>query len=452
MIFKKDKFEIDYRSDEERKYGHIWQKMNSYKYFMVLPNSAEKEQNHQRIANKIISKCTEKNIPVIDFDPKKLNEKDILFISYRIDKIDSEYTISMRFSNSKKDIILDVSESFFEFEEVVDAADSLFGTYKPLDGYKYNLHKSKNRYYMYGGVVICGILLTYFILDYIGNPNTTVPDKKDEVVINSDIDSDIPINDIKYENRFALIIGNEDYSSFQPSLNNEINVTYAKDDAATFKTYAVFTLGVPIDNVIFLINAKSVEMNRAIDKINSISKNLNGQAEIIFYYAGHGFPDQQTKEPYLIPVDVSGSDLKYAVKLSDLYKKLNEHPVKRVTVFLDACFSGGGRKAGLLQARGIKLVPKKTVPSDKSKMIVFTSTDVEQSALPYNEKGHGMFTYYLLKKIQETKGHVSYGELYEYVSKNVAVKSALIKNLEQTPKIYVSPKIHDVWKNWQINM
>ena len=32
---------------------------------------------------------------------------------------------------------------------------------------------------------------------------------------------------------------------------------------------------------------------------------LGPDGELIFYYAGHGFPDEQTKEPYLIPVDVN---------------------------------------------------------------------------------------------------------------------------------------------------
>ena len=51
-----------------------------------------------------------------------------------------------------------------------------------------------------------------------------------------------------------------------------------------------------------------------------IIKKLGSTAELIVYYAGHGYPDETTKVPYLIPVDVPASDLSYAIKLDDFYK------------------------------------------------------------------------------------------------------------------------------------
>ncbi|MCK4406359.1 MAG: caspase family protein, partial [Bacteroidales bacterium] len=216
----------------------------------------------------------------------------------------------------------------------------------------------------------------------------------------SDVDINIPVNPKKNNSRYALIIGNEDYKSYQMGLESEINVDFAESDARSFKKYTEKTLGVPEENIILLINSRAVEMHQALDKMKIIAKSLNGNAELIFFYAGHGLPDEKTKEPYLIPVDVSGTNLQFAVKLKDVYDKLTEFPSKRVTVFLDACFSGGARNQGLVAARGVKVKPKQQML--KGNVIVFSASSGDQSSLPYKEKQHGMFTYFLLKKLQST--------------------------------------------------
>lgn len=264
----------------------------------------------------------------------------------------------------------------------------------------------------------------------------------------SNVDINIPASTKKNHNRYALIIGNEDYNSYQKGLTSEVNVEFAKRDARIFKEYAEKTLGVPEENIILIINAQVVEFSKSIEKMNVIVKNLDGEAEIYFYYAGHGFPDEETKEPYLIPVDVSGTDLEYAIKLNDVYKKLAEYPAKRITVFLDACFSGGARNQGLLATRGVKIQPKENLL--KGNLIVFTASSGTQSSLPYKDQQHGLFTYFLLKKLQETNGNVSLSELADYLNKQVAVKSVMINDKEQNPQVNISPDVESVWKDWTI--
>jgi uncharacterized caspase-like protein len=148
-----------------------------------------------------------------------------------------------------------------------------------------------------------------------------------------------------------------------------------------------------------------------------------------------------------MPVDVSGSDLQFAVKLNDLYKKLTEFPVQKVTVFLDACFSGGGRGQGLVAARGVKIRPKETLLSGN--LVVFTSSSGDQSSLAYKEEQHGMFTYFLLKKLQETKGRVSYKELSDYLSEKVGLNSIRVNEKEQNPQTIVSPQAQSIWETWR---
>lgn len=264
-----------------------------------------------------------------------------------------------------------------------------------------------------------------------------------------DVDLEIPQTNDQKNNVYALIIGNEDYSSFQQGLNSEANVSFAKNDALTFKEYLIKTVGVPEKNINLRLNATSATIMQSIGWINKLAKVTGGKSELIFYYAGHGLPDEKTKEPYIIPVDVTGASLEYGgIKLKDVYAKLTEFPTQKVTVFIDACFSGGSRNVGLVSTRGVKINPK--IETLSGNIVVFTASSAEESALPYSDKRHGMFTYFILKKLKDSKGGCTYKELYDFIHENLPVESVLINNKEQTPQILVSPSIEKTWANWKI--
>jgi hypothetical protein len=270
----------------------------------------------------------------------------------------------------------------------------------------------------------------------------------DNISLTSDVDKDIPNNNMEDENKFALIIGNEDYTSFQQNISSEMNVEFASNDAMTFKEYCTKTFGVPEKNITFLLNATAGQILQAIDKVNKLIEATNGKASVIVYYAGHGLPDEVSKEPYLIPVDVAGSNLNAAVKLSYLYEKLTQFPSQQITVFMDACFSGGGREAGLMAARSIKIAPKNDFL--KGNIVVFTASSGEESSLPWKDKQHGMFTYFLLKKFQETKGDVSFSELDSFLKDKVGLESVRTNSKKQSPQVLYSFDKTDSWSTLKL--
>jgi hypothetical protein len=275
---------------------------------------------------------------------------------------------------------------------------------------------------------------------------TGKPDESKNIVIGSltsSVDKNIPFNPIKNPNRIALIIGNEDYSE---NLDAQDNVAYAINDATVFKQYAVNILSVQENNVYYSLNATAGTMRKNIDIVSKLLTKIGPQAELIFYYAGHGLPDEETKIPYLIPVDVSAENLTAAIKLSDIYDKFTKSGASRITIFIDACFSGGGRNQGLLAARGIRIIPKQE--SVTGNMIVFSASTEEQSALPFNREKHGLFTFYLLKTLQETSGNITYEQLAESIRKNVSLESLRENGKEQDPVVNVSPLITEQWKMW----
>lgn len=263
------------------------------------------------------------------------------------------------------------------------------------------------------------------------------------------IDVEIPKTTKTRSNTYALIIGNEDYTKYQSTLSAEANVDYASNDARIFYQYCNKTLGIPKDNLKLRIDGISSQMKRDIKWLTSRAKYGGSNVDLIFYYAGHGFPDPDSKDKYIMPVDITGSQVRDGIKLADLYNELTTYPSKKVTVFLDACFSGGGREQGLIAARGVKIKPRNQ-KIHEGKLIVFSGSSGDQESLYYEDKNHGIFTYYLLKKIQETEGNVNYEGLRDYLRKHVPLKAIDLFYKEQVPEVNVSYPLKDIWKNLEL--
>ena len=269
----------------------------------------------------------------------------------------------------------------------------------------------------------------------------------DEEEVIYDVDIDIPVTRDIQEHTYALIIGNEDYTSRQRTLSAEQNAKYAVNDAEVFKSYCHKTLGVPDRHIKILRNATAAEISQGLAWINNLARIEKGKAKLIFYYSGHGLPDEKTKSPVIIPVDVAANNVEYGIQLSDAYHSLIEHPALQVTVFLDACFSGGGRNHGLLSKKGIKVKVNKNVILGN--MVVFSSSSAEETSSVFGASRHGYFTYFLLKKLKETGGKVDYDDLGDYLINAVSKETAL-NGIIQTPEVNFSQKVADDWKKWEL--
>ena len=99
--------------------------------------------------------------------------------------------------------------------------------------------------------------------------------------LHSDVDRDIPHTGNTDPDKFAIIIGNEDYHSFQRGLSAETDVPYAANDAAVFAEYCEKALGVPHENITMTTNARWSDMNREINRMTEIVK-LHGTSQIRF--------------------------------------------------------------------------------------------------------------------------------------------------------------------------
>jgi len=255
----------------------------------------------------------------------------------------------------------------------------------------------------------------------------------------SDVDQNIPNGKLTRLQTFALIIANENYMDVD-------NVPNALNDGKIFAEYCKKTLGIPDSNIRLITDATLNRMRSQLNWLSQVMDAYKGDANIILYYAGHGIPDESTRSSYLLPVDGYGSDVNSGYSLNDIYLMLGKKKAKSVVVFLDACFSGTKRSGGMLaSARGVAIKAKQ--PMLRGNVVVVSAAQGDETAYPYQEKGHGMFTYYLLKKLQETKGDVNIGELADYITDQVMKQSIVTNGKMQTPQAVPSEAARD-WKKW----
>lgn len=266
--------------------------------------------------------------------------------------------------------------------------------------------------------------------------------ENDTVINQSDVDNGIPSNPTINNNTFVVIICNEQYQE-------EVNVEYAINDGEIFFQYCRATIGIPTDNIHIRKNATLNNIKGELSWMKKVADAYKGNAKFIFYYAGHGVPDESNGTSYLLPVDGQGTVLETGYCLVDLYKILGSLPSSGVYVFMDACFSGSKRGEGMLTAaRGIAIKAKPQRP--QGNMIVFTAAQGDETAYPYKEKKHGLFTYFLLKKLQESNGEVSLGELSSYLTEQVGKRSIVMNGKSQTPSVSVTVSMGESWRAYKL--
>lgn len=253
------------------------------------------------------------------------------------------------------------------------------------------------------------------------------------------VDTDIPVISRVNRNTFAIIIANEDYM-------DEAKVDFAKNDGEVFKNYCHKTLGLPETNIHYLPNATLAKMFGELDWLRQVCEVYKGEANVIFYYSGHGFPDEKSHAAYIIPVDGNKRLLRTCFSVSELYEMLGSMPSKRVTVLMDACFSGAKRSGDMLaSAKGVAIKVKYGAP--KGNMVVMAAAQGDETAYFNKEAKHGLFTYYLLKKLKETKGSVTLGDLSSYIQDEVSKYSIVVNGKSQTPTVQASDNLKGRWES-----
>lgn len=256
-----------------------------------------------------------------------------------------------------------------------------------------------------------------------------------EAVVVSDVDEAVENSTTPQKNRYAIVIGIEQYRQRLP------RVEFASHDAQVMRDYLVKSLGYPEENVVMLLNqqATRTDIEKYIERWlpNHVDKN----SSVFVYYSGHGAPNPKTSEGYLVPYDGDPTFLDvtgYPIKR--LYEQLGQLASKENLVVLDSCFSGSGGRSVVAKGTRPVVITTESPILLSGKTIVLTASAGDQVSNTYSPKGHGLLTYFFLKGLRGEADKnqdkvIDLQELFAYLKPSVEGTARREYNSEQTPQL-----------------
>lgn len=244
----------------------------------------------------------------------------------------------------------------------------------------------------------------------------------------------------------AVIIGNSQYQGVIPA------VEFAANDAAVMREYAKNALGIREGNIFMLTNATRSNLVQVLgDRGNPRGRLANavrrGVTEVFVFYSGHGAPDPDEKKAYIMPIDSDASLLSLTgYSLDVMYENLAAIGAKHVTVVIDACFSGATGGGQMLVQGASPIGIQVTDPAQRfqgGSATIIAASEGQQLANWYNEKRHGMLTYFFLKGLQggaDTSGDgtVSVDEMRAFLTdpNGLPYEARRVHGRDQMPQIF----------------
>ncbi len=243
------------------------------------------------------------------------------------------------------------------------------------------------------------------------------------------------------ENAYAVVIGIDTYRNKLPKAD------YASHDAEVMAAYLTKVMGYEEENVAVLLNDRAAKTDLEKYLEHWLPKRVEPGASVFIYFSGHGAPNAKTGDAYLVPydgdpafVDATGYPLKR------LYDQVGKLQAKEVVVMLDSCFSGAGGRSVIAKGMRPMVLSVENSVLAGGKTVVLSASQGDQVSSTYDQKGHGLLTYFFLKGLQgeadkNKDGSVDLAELFTYLKPQVERKARRDFNNEQTPQLLGSPEL-----------
>ena len=235
------------------------------------------------------------------------------------------------------------------------------------------------------------------------------------------------------KNAHAVVIGLERYRSELPQ------ASHAEQDARVVARYLSGTMGYDEGNIALLLNDRATKGDMEKYFETWLPNRVESEDTVFVYFSGHGAPNAKTGEAYLVPYDGDPVFLdNTGYPLSRLYQSLANLPAKEVVVVLDSCFSGAGGRSVIAKGMRPIITEVKSPLLGKGKTIVLAASSGQQVSNTYEQKAHGLMTYFFLKGLQgdadtNKDGKIEIAELFEYLRPQVERVARRDFNNEQTP-------------------
>lgn len=217
---------------------------------------------------------------------------------------------------------------------------------------------------------------------------------------------------IRSGNYYALVIGENEYEApLITDLDNPI------DDARKLRSVLKDDYSFKEEYITLMENPTRREIMIELDKLN---KKLTEKDNLLVFYAGHGYWDDENEVGYWLPSDAQSENTANWFRNSTLREYIHSLDTKHTIVIADACFSGSifkTRKAFANAPQSIKDIYKR--PSRKA----MTSGNLKE--VP----DKSVFMKYLVKRLnQNEKQYLPAEELFN------SLKVAVMNNSPNEPQ------------------
>lgn len=226
----------------------------------------------------------------------------------------------------------------------------------------------------------------------------------------------IALRGIDIGNFHALVIGNNRYRHF-PKL--ETAVQDAKVVASILKN----------DYGYQVTQLRNASRYKVFQELSRLRRQLKENDNLLIYYAGHGYLDENTKRGYWLPVDAEADNYANWLSTSDVTDMLNGMAAKHVLVVADSCYSGS-------LTRSIKISPQQLEPDQlawiqrintKKSRTVMTSGGLEP-VLDSGNGEHSIFAEAFIHALNRNNSVLEAARMF------TEVRRAVVLNADQTPE------------------
>jgi len=236
------------------------------------------------------------------------------------------------------------------------------------------------------------------------------------------VDTDIPQARYKNPNAVALIISIPDYQ-----VPGVPKVKFAKDDAESVRQYLIKGFGFRAENILPSDPNEVMTYGRIQTYIKSKLPSYlkpDGSSDLFIYYTGHGAPSTANHEAYLVPSDCDPNYISddNAYSLKQFYLDIQRLKARHKFIVVDACFSGdAGNGQSLIKDASPALLKVNNPLIADTNTVILQSSSADQVSNWYEDKHHGMFTYFFLKGLQGAAdynhdGTITASELVQYIN------------------------------------
>lgn len=263
---------------------------------------------------------------------------------------------------------------------------------------------------------------------------------KPQVPVISDVDIPPTVRSVPKKNAYALVIGIEQYREKLPKAD------FAAHDAKIVGQYLHKVVGYPEENVVVLLNDRATRTDIEKYVESWLPNHVEKDGSVFVYFSGHGVPNVKTGDAYLVPFDGDPAFVeKTGYPVKRLYEALEKLPTKETVVMLDSCFSGAGGRSVIAQGTRPMVLSVENPILAAGKTVVLAASAGDQVSSTYQQKSHGLLTYFFLKGLggeadANKDGSVELAELYDYLKPQVSRVARREYNNDQTPQLVGSPE------------